>query len=124
PGRGACAARRARRSRLAPDALVRNRGPTLYFTLSKPAVPRSTGLDAPLGGRFGTPRRTRTSSLLIRSQMLYPIELWVHGGAEVLAAAAVSCQAEPRAAPRRVGARWDSPEGDRSLWAWRALPGI
>src|SRR5205814_7737417 len=27
--------------------------------------------------RFGAPRRTRTSNLLIRSQMLYPIKLWV-----------------------------------------------
>ena len=26
-------------------------------------------------GKFGAPGRTRTSSLLIRSQMLYPIEL-------------------------------------------------
>src|SRR5512141_2550601 len=26
---------------------------------------------------FGAPRRTRTSNLLIRSQMLYPIKLWV-----------------------------------------------
>jgi hypothetical protein len=26
----------------------------------------------------GAPRRTRTSGLLIRSQTLYPAELWVH----------------------------------------------
>ena len=27
---------------------------------------------------FGAPKRSRTPSLLIRSQTLYPIELWAH----------------------------------------------
>ena len=37
-----------------------------------PPTPRS----ACLVSRLNAPRRTRTSNLLIRSQMLYPIELW------------------------------------------------
>src|SRR5205085_3764936 len=37
-------------------------------------------IDAVLRRIIGAPRRTRTSGLLIRSQTLYPTELWVHGG--------------------------------------------
>ena len=36
------------------------------------------GLLAPLGFSDGVPKRSRTPNLLVRSQTLYPIELWVH----------------------------------------------
>ena len=40
----------------------------------------NTGLHS-LDHRRGAPRRTRTPSLLVRSQTLYPIELWARAGA-------------------------------------------
>ena len=37
--------------------------------------------------------RIRTSNLLIRSQVLYPVELWVHRRAKVVAVPPGTCQA-------------------------------
>ena len=41
-------------------------------------TPRET-LKGNLLGESGAAMRSRTSNLLIRSQMLYPIELWLQG---------------------------------------------
>ena len=58
-------------------------------------------------GESGAPRRTRTSNLLIRSQVLYPIELGVQRAVNVLMAATIADRvvgsyAEKNGAPRRI----------------------
>ena len=52
---------------------------TLADLVTTPPLPKtkSPRRRSP-AGRDGAPKRSRTTNLLIRSQMLYPIELWVH----------------------------------------------
>ena len=59
----------------------RNRDAPMMFRIEREGT-KKTDLGRPVqapSGRMGsTPMGIRTSNLLIRSQMLYPVELWAH----------------------------------------------
>jgi hypothetical protein len=99
--RWAGAPRRTRTPRLSISGGVPSPLPTLAHRVARDSLlsplPRRGGTPSPtpplrLGGRepcrcgraersgerSGAPRRTRTPSLLVRSQTLYPVELWAH----------------------------------------------
>ena len=44
----------------------------------QPHGPKPRALPSCAISRYGAPNRSRTHNLLIRSQTLYPIELWAH----------------------------------------------
>jgi hypothetical protein len=54
------------------------------------------------GFESGTPKETRTPNLLIRSQTLYPIELWVLGGAFALRRARAGKKPKPTAPVKEI----------------------
>ena len=55
------------------------------------------------GLESGTPKETRTPNLLIRSQTLYPIELWVLGVACALRRARAGKRPEQAASVKEIG---------------------